>query len=265
VTRWSPRRPEPRRAADAAAADDLIEGRNPVAEALRAGRPLRKILMAAGARTHGVLSEILDSARAQGIVVQAVDPRRLDAISRTRAHQGVVAFASQRPLLTIEALISAARAKGPPFLVLLDGIEDPQNLGAILRTAEAAGAHGAVIPKHRAAGLSPAAERASAGALAFLPVAQVTNMTRAVDTCREAGLYTVAAHADAATEYDAHRLSPPIAIVVGSEGRGVSRLVREHCDLLVRIPMRGRIGSLNASVAAALLLFEVVRQTKPGT
>jgi len=242
--------------------EDVIEGRNPIAEALRAGRTIRKILVSATGRPHGTLAEILATARRLGIPIQPVDPRRLDAIAQTRVHQGVVAFLSSRPLLSLEALLSSAWARGKPFLVLLDGIEDPHNLGAILRSAEAAGAHGAVIPRHRAAGLSPAVEKAAAGALAHLPVAQVPNMTRAVDACKSAGLATVAAHADAPIDYDAVPLVPPIALVVGSEGRGVSRLVREHCDRTVRIPMRGRIASLNSSVAAALLLYEVVRHTK---
>jgi 23S rRNA (guanosine2251-2'-O)-methyltransferase len=194
--------------------------------------------------------------------VQFVDPRHLDAVSATGAHQGVVALVSAYRTLELEGLLEQARARGQPFLILLDGIEDPRNLGAILRTAEAAGAHGAVIPRRRAAGLSPAVAKASAGAVEHLPVALVTNMARTVEVCRDAGLLTVAAAPDAPQCYDEVALRPPLALVIGGEESGVRRLVRERCDLGVRIPMKGRVASLNASVAAAILLFEVVRQMR---
>jgi 23S rRNA (guanosine2251-2'-O)-methyltransferase len=240
----------------------LIEGRNPVLEALRSDRPIRKIQVARTARLSGALARIVSQAKSRGIPLQFVDPRHLDAASATGAHQGVIALASAHGTVDLDELLQEARARGDPFLVLLDGIEDPRNLGAILRTAEAAGAHGAVIPKRRAAGLSPVVAKASAGAVEHLPVAVVTNMARAVDVCRAAGVLTVAADPDAPRCYDEVTLRPPLALVIGGEESGVRRLVRERCDMTVRIPMRGHVASLNASVAAAILLFEVVRQVR---
>ncbi|MDR5683068.1 MAG: 23S rRNA (guanosine(2251)-2'-O)-methyltransferase RlmB [Armatimonadota bacterium] len=243
---------------------DLIEGRNPVWEALHADRPIRKIQIARTARLAGTLARIVSHAKSRGIPVQFVDPRHLAAVSATGAHQGVIALISPHRTVELEALLKQATARGAPFLVLLDGIEDPRNLGAIVRTAEAAGAHGVVIPRRRAAGLSPAVAKASAGAIEHVPVAMVTNMAQAVKACRAAGLLTVAADPRALRCYDEVALRPPLALVIGGERSGVRRLVRERCDLTVRIPMRGRISSLNASVAAAILLFEVVRQHRHG-
>jgi len=238
-----------------------LEGRNPVLEALRAGRPLRKIQISRTARRGGSVARIVAEARARGVPVQFVDPRHLDAISQTGTHQGVIAFAHVVPPVALEDLLDRACAEGRPFLVLLDGVQDPRNLGAILRTAEAAGAHGVVIPKHRSAGLTPAAAKASAGAVEYLPVAVVSNLPRAVEACRDRGIPVVGAHLQG-DPYDRADLRPPIALVIGGEGTGVSRLVRERCDRLVRIPMYGKVSSLNASVAAGILLYEVVRNLR---
>ncbi len=241
---------------------DLVEGRNPVREALRAGQPVRKLQVSRSARMRGALREIVEEARRRGVPVQFVDPRYLDQLSTTGAHQGVVAWLAVRPLLDLEDLLQRARSVPDPVLVLVDGVEDPRNLGAILRTAEAAGAVGAVIPTRRSAGLSPAVAKASAGAVMHLPVAGVPNMARAVEACREAGFRTVAADPRAPVDYDQADLDPPVALVVGGEERGVRRLVRERCHVSVRIPMYGKVESLNASVAAAILLYEVVRRVR---
>ncbi len=235
-----------------------LEGRNPVLEALRAGHPLRKIQVSRTARLSGTLARIVSLARAKGVPVQFVDPRHLDAISETSAHQGVIAFAHITPPVAFEDLLDRACATGRAFLLLLDSVQDPRNLGAILRTAEAAGVHGAVLPKRRSAGLTPAVAKASAGAVEHLPVAVVPNLARAVEACKARGITVVAAHMQG-EPYDRADLRPPIALVIGGEGTGVSQLVRERCDRVVSIPMYGKVSSLNASVAAGILLYEVVR------
>lgn len=231
-------------------------------EALRAGWPIRKLQVSRTAHLRGSLAEIVQEARRRGIPVQFVDPRHLDRLSGTGAHQGVVALVGVRPLWELEDLLQRARSTPDPVLVLADGVQDPRNLGAILRTAEAAGAVGVVIPTRRSAGLSPAVAKASAGAALHLPVAGVVNMARAVEACREAGFRAVAADPRAEVSYDEAALDPPLALVVGGEERGVRRLVRERCDQAVRIPMRGQVESLNVSVAAAILLYEVVRRLR---
>jgi len=243
---------------------DAIPGRRAVLEALRARRPLRKILI--GRTTHGgTIRDILEEARRQDIVVQFVDGRRLDSLTHAARHQGVVALTSARPLVSVEDVLAAARTRQqPPFILVLDGVEDPANLGAIIRTAEGAGVHGVIIPKHRAAGLTPAVAKTSAGALEYLPVAQVTNLVRTLDELKEAGLWVAGADPTAKDVYHRTRLLPPLALVMGGEGKGLGRLVREHCDILVQLPMRGRIASLNVAVAAGVLLYEVVRQMETG-
>jgi len=244
---------------DAGVEGDAIGGRRAVLEALRARRPLRKILIGRTTR-GGTIREILQEARRQDIAVQFVDQRRLDALLRT-PHQGVVALASARPLVSVEDVLAAAHSRHePPLVLVLDGVEDPANLGAIIRTAEGAGVHGVIIPKHRAAGLTPAAAKTAAGALEYLPVAQVTNLVRALDGLKAAGLWVAGADPAAVDVYHHVRLLPPLALVMGGEGKGLSRLVREHCDILVQLPMRGRIASLNVAVATGVLLYEVVRQ-----
>lgn len=238
--------------------DDTLPGRHAVLEALRGGRPLRKVLIARSA--HGTaIREILGEAKSRGVPVQFVDPRHLEA----HGAQGVVAFTSARPTVGIDDILAAAEARAQaPLVVVCDGIEDPANLGAILRTAEVAGVHGVVIPRHRAVGLTPAVAKASVGAIEHVPVAQVANLVRALEELKAAGLWVAGADPDAETVYHKARLIPPLALVVGGEHRGLSRLVREHCDLLVRLPMHGRIASLNVSVAAGVLLYEVLRQSE---
>jgi 23S rRNA (guanosine2251-2'-O)-methyltransferase len=247
---------------DAADGSDLIPGRRAVREAFRAGRPLRKVLVAKTAH-GGSIREIVAEARARDVVVQFVDARRLDHLAGAVSHQGVVALTSAKPVVSVDEILAAARARNePPLVLVLDGVEDPANLGAIIRTAEGAGVHGIIIPRHRAAGLTPAVAKTSAGALEYLPVAQVTNIARTVDELKAAGLWVVGADPAAETLYHDARLTPPLALVLGGEGKGLGRLVREHCDSLVRLPMRGRVGSLNVAVAAGVLLYEVVRQLR---
>jgi 23S rRNA (guanosine2251-2'-O)-methyltransferase len=237
-----------------------LVGRRAVLEALRAGRPLSRVLVSRTAHIHGPLREIVEQARTHRIPVQTVDPRRLDVLSGAVPHQGVAALGAVQALVELEEVLQRARERREaPFLIVLDGIEDPQNLGAVIRTAEAAGAHGAVIPRRRAAGLSPAVARAAAGATAYLPVAGVGNLVAALEQLKKAGVWVIGADAAASDRYDEVSLAPPIALVLGSEGRGLHRLVRERCDRLVRIPLRGSVQSLNVSVAAALLLYEVAR------
>ena len=259
------RRPE-------AEADGIIEGRNAVIEALRAGTAMDKIYLAKG-ETDKTLGHIASKARAQGIVVVEADRRKLDGMSRTHAHQGVIALAAVREYVTVQSLLDAAAAKGePPLLVVCDEISDPHNLGvcdeisdphnlgAILRTAECAGAHGVIIPKRRSAGLTAIVAKTSAGAVSYMPVARVANIPSLLKDLKKQGVWVFGTAAEGTTRlYDAD-LKGPAAIVIGSEGDGMSRLVAENCDFLVSIPMRGRISSLNASAAAAILLYEAVRQ-----
>lgn len=243
-----------------------IEGTHPVLEALRAGRPLRKLLVARAHTTVGSVHDLIGEARRRGIPVQEVSAALIDRLARTRAPQGIIAYAAVHEVVEVEDLLELARNRGEdPFVVLLDGIEDPGNLGAVLRSADAAGVHGVVIPRRRAAGLTPAVAAASAGAIEYVRVAQTSNLVQAIEKLKAANVWVIGADPQARELlYDA-ALRPPIAVVIGGEGRGLSRLVRERCDLLVRIPMHGATASLNASVAAALMLFEVRRQMRvPG-
>ncbi len=239
---------------------DQIEGRHPVREALASGRPVRRVLVARSRAGTGPLADIVSLARRRQVTVQEVDPRWLDRMARTRTHQGVIALAAARAAADPQDILAAARAREePPLVVLLDGIEDPQNVGAIIRVAEAAGAHGLILPARRASGLTPAVARASAGAIEYLPVAVVTNLNRTLKELKEAGLWVVGADPGGEDLY-ATEAAAPLAVVIGSEGRGLSRLVRESCDYLVRVPMRGRVASLNAATAAAVVLFELTRR-----
>ena len=237
---------------------DILYGRNPVLEALRAGRSARKIVIAAAVRPEARLTEILAQARSRDIAVEEVPRQRLDDIAHTEHHQGVAGYFHTRPALTLHDLLDHARS--PALLVVLDGIQDPQNMGAIARSAEACGADGIVVPRHHAAPLTAAAAKASAGATEYLPVVTVPNLAHALDVIGEAGLWRVGLAGDAVTRYDAADLRGPTAIVVGAEGAGMRRLTREHCDVLVSIPMMGHVESLNAGAAAAVLLFEAQRQ-----
>ena len=243
-----------------AEADGIIEGRNAVIEALRLGTPIDKIYLMKG-DTDKTLGHIASKARAAGIVVVDADKRKLDAMSRTHSHQGVIALGAVREYVTVETILEAAAAKGEkPLVVVCDEISDPHNLGAILRTAECAGAHGVIIPKRRSAGLTAIVAKTSAGAVSYVPVARVANVAATLNDLKKQGLWVFGTAADGATTlYDAD-LKGGAAIVIGSEGDGMSRLVAETCDFLVSIPMKGRISSLNASAAAAILLYEAVRQ-----
>jgi len=236
---------------------DLLYGRNAVLEALRAGRPIRRVMVATGA--HGeVITEIVDEARAKKINLQSVDRRRLDDLAFN--HQGVVAEAAPFVYATIEDVIGAARSSEAPLVLVLDVLQDPQNLGSLLRTAAAAGAQGVVIPEHRAVGVTPAVVKASAGAIERLKIAQVTNLSRAIDALKEVGIWAVGLDAGAETRYDKADLNRPLALVVGGEGKGLRPLVRQHCDLVVSLPMPGAIESLNAAVAGSIVLYEALRQ-----
>ena len=254
---------EERRKQDLTAeADGIIEGRNAVIEALRAGETIDKIYLQKG-ETDKTLGHIASKARAAGVVVVEADRRKLDAMSRTHAHQGVIALAAVRQYVSVDALLDRAAAKGePPLLVICDEISDPHNLGAILRTAECAGAHGLIIPKRRSAGLTAIVEKTSAGAVSYLPVARVPNLPALLKELKQEGLWVFGTAADGDTLlYDAD-LKGPAVIVIGSEGDGMGRLVSETCDFKVSIPMKGRMSSLNASAAAAVLLYEAVRQRR---
>ena len=240
--------------------EDLIEGRNAVTEALRAGTPVDKLLVAKG-ETDRTLARIAAQARRQGIVVTECDRRKLDAMSQTHSHQGVIALAAAHAYASVEDILSAAREKGePPLVVVCDELSDPHNLGAVIRTAECAGAHGVIIPKRRSAGLSAVVAKTSAGAVSYLPVARVPNIPALLKELQKEGLWIFGTAAEGTTSLYEADLKGPAAIVIGSEGDGMGRLARETCDFLVSIPMRGRVSSLNASAAAAILLYEAVRQ-----
>ena len=241
-------------------ADGLIEGRNAVIEALRAGTSIDKIYLQKG-ETDRTLGHIASTAREKGIVVVDADKRKLDSMSRTHAHQGVIALASVREYVSVADILNAAREKGEaPLIVVCDEISDPHNLGAIIRTAECAGAHGVIIPKRRSAGLTSVVGKTSAGAVSYVPVARVPNIAALLKELQKEGVWVFGTAAEGTTTlYDAD-LKGPAAIVIGSEGDGMTRLVREGCDFLLSIPMKGKISSLNASAAAAILLYEAVRQ-----
>ena len=243
-----------------AEADGMIEGRNAVIEALRTQTNIDKIYIQRG-ETDKTLGHIASKARAAGIVVVEADRRKLDGMSRTHAHQGVIALAAMREYVTVQSLLDTAEEKGEaPLLVVCDEISDPHNLGAILRTAECAGAHGVIIPKRRSAGLTAIVGKTSAGAVSYMPVARVSNLPATLEELKKKGIWVYGTAAEGATSlYDAD-LKGPAAIVIGSEGSGMGRLVREKCDFLVSIPMKGHISSLNASAAAAILLYEAVRR-----
>ncbi len=240
--------------------ENLIEGRNAVTEALRAGTAIDKLYAAKGGTDH-TLSRIIAQAKKAGVVVVEADRRKLDAMSETHSHQGVIAVAAAQSYATVEDILEKAAAAGePPLVVVCDEISDPHNLGAIIRTAECAGAHGVIIPKRRSAGLTAVVAKTSAGAVSYLPVARVPNIPSLLKDLQKKGLWIFGAAAGGTTPLYEADLRSPAAIVIGSEGDGMGRLVQEGCDYLVSIPMKGRINSLNASAAAAVLLFEALRQ-----
>ncbi len=239
--------------------ESVIEGRNAVIEAFRSGRTIDKVYILDGCN-DGPVSTIKREAKKQGSVIKFVTKQRLDQISETGKHQGVIAAVAAYAYAQVEDMLALAEKKGEPaFLVLLDNIEDPHNLGAIIRTANLAGAHGVIITKDRAVGLTAVVARASAGALNYTPVAKVTNLSRTIKELKEKGMWFVCADMDGTRMYDLD-LTGPIGLVVGSEGEGVGRLVKENCDMTAAIPMKGDIDSLNASVAAGVLAYEIVRQ-----
>ncbi|NBH27551.1 23S rRNA (guanosine(2251)-2'-O)-methyltransferase RlmB [Lachnospiraceae bacterium] len=236
-----------------------IEGRNAVIEAFRSGRPIDRVYILDGCQDGPVLT-IKREARKQNTMIKYVEKERLDQMSETGRHQGVIACAAAYEYARIEDMFALAEKKGePPFFILLDNIEDPHNLGAIIRTANLAGAHGVIIPKNRAVGLTAAVARTSAGALNYTPVAKVTNLAKTIEELKEKGLWFVCADMGGTKMYDLD-LKGPIGLVIGSEGEGVGRLVKEKCDMSAAIPMKGDIDSLNASVAAGVLAYEIVRQ-----
>ncbi|MDO4261056.1 MAG: 23S rRNA (guanosine(2251)-2'-O)-methyltransferase RlmB [Eubacteriales bacterium] len=240
-----------------------IEGRNAVLEAFRSGKTIDRLYVLKGCQ-DGPVNSILREARKSDTLVSFVAKERLDQMSETGKHQGVIASAAAYSYAEVEDMLKLAEEKGePPFLILLDDIEDPHNLGAIIRTANLAGAHGVIIPKRRAAGLTATVARTSAGALNYTPVAKVTNLGNTIEELKKQGLWFVCADMGGTTMYDLD-LKGPIGLVVGNEGDGVSRLIREKCDYVASIPMKGEIDSLNASVAAGVLAYEIVRQRMAG-
>ena len=240
--------------------EGLIEGRNAVTEALRSGRAVNKVYLADG-DTDKALGRLAAMARDAGAVVVRIDRRKLNEMSPTGAHQGIIASVAAHEYATLDDILALAEKRGqPPLIVLCDELSDPHNLGAIIRTAECAGAHGVIIPKRRSAGLTSIVGKTSAGAVSYLPVARVPNIPALLKELQQQGVWIFGTAAEGTTSLYEADLKGPAAIVIGSEGDGMGRLVREGCDFLVSIPMKGRISSLNASAAAAILLYEAVRQ-----
>lgn len=241
--------------------EETIEGRNAVMEAFRAGKSIDKLFVLDGCQDGPVLS-IKREAKKQDTIIRYVDKERLDQMSETGKHQGVIAYAAAYDYAEVEDILKLAKESNEdPFVFILDNIEDPHNLGAMIRTAHQAGAHGVIIPKNRAAGLTATVARTSAGALNYIPVAKVTNISKTIEDLKKEGLWFVVADMDGTTMYDLN-LTGPIGLVIGSEGDGVSRLVKEKCDFVASIPMKGKIDSLNASVAAGVLAYEILRQRR---
>ncbi len=240
-----------------------IEGKNPVMEALKAGRRIDKLYIAKGENDRA-LTFIAAKARAAGAVISETDRKKLDHMSVTHAHQGVIAVAAVKDYVTPEAILDAADQKGEkPFIIICDDISDPHNLGAIIRTAEAAGAHGVIIPKHRSAGVTAVVEKTSAGAVEHMLVARVANLAAAVKSLKDRGVWIFGTDADGDRPLWKADFRDSAAIVIGSEGKGMSRLMKESCDFLISIPMMGQVNSLNASAAAAVVMYEAVRQRLP--
>lgn len=239
--------------------DDKIIGRNPVLEAIRSGRSIDKILVKKG-KYEGSIVPIIKKAKENGIIIQEADKAKLDAASEGGSHQGVIAYVSAYEYSDVNDILNAARDKGePPFVIICDKITDPHNLGAIIRTANCVGAHGVIIPKRNSVGLNSTVAKASAGAVEYTRVAKVTNIVSAIEDLQKEGLWITAADMDGEEMYNID-LKGAVGLVIGSEGEGVSRLVKEKCDFVASIPMTGRINSLNASVAAGVLMYEALRQ-----
>lgn len=240
--------------------DDRVEGKNPVFEAIRSGRPINRLFVEKDGQDPFLL-RIVAMSREKGIPIQHLERNKLDAISQTRAHQGVILEIAAREYSDIDDLLKIAADKGEkPFLLALDGITDPNNLGSIIRSAECAGVHGIILPKRRSASLNATVAKVAAGALEYVPAARVTNLVQTLRTLKTEGLWIIGADMEGSENYHSADLTGPCALVIGSEGEGLSRLVKDECDLIVKIPMKGKISSLNAGVAAALVMFEIARQ-----
>ncbi|HEX9058727.1 MAG TPA: 23S rRNA (guanosine(2251)-2'-O)-methyltransferase RlmB [Clostridia bacterium] len=243
---------------------ERLEGRNPVIEALKSGRAINKVLIAKGEK-EGSIIKIAAIAKEKGVVVQEVDRKALDAMSSTRAHQGVIAIVAAKDYVDVDDILKLADEKGePPFIIILDGITDSMNLGSIMRTANASGAHGIIIPKRRSAGLDSVVAKASAGAVEYVPVSRVSNITQTIEYLKKKNIWIAGTDQRGDNPFFESNLSGPLALVIGSEGEGMGRLVRESCDFIVGIPMMGSISSLNASVAAGIVMYEVLRQRSSG-
>lgn len=242
--------------------EDYIAGRNSVLEALRSGRSINRLFVAKGERQGSIL-QILALAKEKGLVVQEIDKAKLDTMTEGIRHQGVAASVAPVAYVEIEDMLSLATERGEQaFLVLLDELEDPHNVGAILRTADAVGVHGVLLPKRRSCPLSGTVAKTSAGAVEYVPVARIGNVVQTIEQLKKQGFWIVGADVSGEQDYFDTDLRGPIVVVIGSEGQGLGRLVKESCDLIVRIPMKGKISSLNASVACSLLLYEVLRQRR---
>jgi 23S rRNA (guanosine2251-2'-O)-methyltransferase len=243
--------------------EEWIVGKNPVIEALRSGRAINKIWIAEGTNKN-LMGPIFSLAKDQGVVVTTANRKKLDQLSGTDNHQGVIASVAAYEYVEVEDILRRAEERNePPFLLLLDELEDPHNLGSIMRTADAVGAHGIIIPKRRSVGLTATVAKASAGAINYVPVARVTNLVRTMEELKQRGVWIAGTDAGAKQDFREGDYTMPLAVVIGSEGKGMSRLVRENCDFLYRLPMAGNVTSLNASVAAALLMYEVYRARSP--
>jgi 23S rRNA (guanosine2251-2'-O)-methyltransferase len=240
---------------------EYIWGRNPVLETLHSPRQVKRILLAEGQREAPALASIVQEAKQRHVPLETVPRARLDQLSRGAVHQGVLAVVGERRYASIEEILAFAESRHePPFLLILDAIQDVNNLGSLLRTAEAAGVHGVIIPEHRAAEVNATVTKTSAGATEHLLIAQETNLTRAIEDLKKRNIWVVGLAGEAKTLYTQADLTGPLALVVGNEGKGISRLVREHCDLLIKLPMYGHINSLNAAVAGSIALYEALRQ-----
>ena len=240
---------------------EYIWGRNPVLETLHSPRQVKRILLAEGQREAPALASIVQEAKQRHVPLETVPRARLDQLSRGAVHQGVLAVVGERRYASIDEILARAESRHePPFLLILDAIQDVNNLGSLLRTAEAAGVHGVIIPEHRAAEVNATVTKTSAGATEHLLIAQETNLTRAIEDLKKRNIWVVGLAGEAKTLYTQADLTGPLALVVGNEGKGISRLVREHCDLLIKLPMYGHINSLNAAVAGSIALYEALRQ-----
>jgi 23S rRNA (guanosine2251-2'-O)-methyltransferase len=239
----------------------ILEGRNPVLEALKADRPISKIFLAKNIERHSIIAEIIHLAQLKGIPIEHVERQSIDRQSETGANQGILAHTVSKEYVDLDQLFVISKEKNePPLYVILDGVEDPHNLGAILRTAEASGFHGVIVREKRAVGLTPTVEKASAGAIEYVPISRVVNISQTIELLKKNNLWIVGIDQNGKTNYTGIDYKTPIAVVIGSEGKGLSDLVKKHCDFIASIPMKGKINSLNASVAAGIIMYEALNQ-----